>query len=158
MACDFHQSRCHQKIRSERQAAGCSNASINKALSALKQMFVLASETGSYKAPLRRSAERTTGEERVSRTRGISQVASRIARLFAAPVTLAFFTGTRLAEISRLTWQQVDLRDRTLNLNPGEGWRNPCVGAELGKFEQLENAPVVYNGLTSPRFATKRGS
>jgi len=26
----------------------------------------------------------------------------------------------RLGEISRLTWQQLDLRDRTLNLNPGE--------------------------------------
>jgi integrase len=36
------------------------------------------------------------------------------------PVTLAFFSGMRLGEISRLTWQQVDLKDRTLNLNPGE--------------------------------------
>jgi len=35
-----------------------------------------------------------------------------------APVTLAFFTGMRLGEISRLTWQQVDLRDRTLK-EPG---------------------------------------
>ena len=25
---------------------------------------------------------------------------------------------------------------------------NACVGAELGKFEKLENAAVVYNGLT----------
>jgi integrase len=29
-----------------------------------------------------------------------------------------------------------------------KSWRNACVGAELGKFEKLENAAVVYNGLT----------
>jgi integrase len=29
-----------------------------------------------------------------------------------------------------------------------KSWRNACVRAELGKFEQLENGPKRYNGLT----------
>jgi len=121
MACDFHQSQCHQKIRSERQAAGCSNASINRALSALKQMFVLAVRGGKLQsAPHVALLKKPPAGRGFLELDAFRELRAELPDYLRAPVTLAFFTGVRLGEISRLTWQQVDLRDRTLNLNPGE--------------------------------------
>ncbi len=110
-----------RKFVLERQDAECSNASINRALSALKRMFVLAVRDGKLQnAPHIALLKEPPARKGFLELEAFRKLRGELPDYMRAPVTMAFFTGMRLGEISRLTWQQVDLKDRTLNLNPGE--------------------------------------
>ena len=100
---------------------GKANATINRDLSALKRMFHLAKQSGKvnqipYIPMLKESNIR----------KGFFEYDQFIAIKEALPeylnpiVTLAYHTGWRKSEILNLTWDKIDMKQRTIRLDPGE--------------------------------------
>ena len=106
----------------ERQAEGASNASINRELAALKRMFNLAAATTPPKVvhvpyiPMLKESNVRRGffhhSEYLALRRELPE--------YLKPVlTFGYYTGARVGEILNLRWRQVDLKERTVNLDPG---------------------------------------
>jgi integrase len=113
------------KIRtyiSERQDEDISNAEINRELAALKRMFNLALQQTPPKV-LQRPYIPMLQERNVRK--GFFEHDEFVALRAAVPlelrpmVTFAYYTGWRKEEILELTWDCVDLHERTMRLNPG---------------------------------------
>lgn len=112
-----------RKFVLEQQKAGKANATINRSLAAVSRMFQLAVRDGKLQlqnAPniefLKEAAPRK-GFLEVPEFRRLRQELPEHLRPLA---TLAFVTGMRLGELRNLKWNQVNLVDGTLRLNPGE--------------------------------------
>lgn len=104
-----------------RQEAGASNASINRALAALKSMFRLAGRDGKLPgAPHIELCKEPNARDGFLEYDGFKKLRAELPAYLRGPVTLAFFTGMRLGEIAGLKWSQVDLKGRTIRLNAGE--------------------------------------
>ncbi len=105
-----------------RQEQGASNASINRELAALKRMFNLAARMTPPKVarvpyiPMLKESNVRKGffdhEEYLALRRELPNHVKPI-------LTFGYFTGARVGEILALKWHQVDLKERTVNLEPG---------------------------------------
>lgn len=105
-----------------RQEDGYANAEINRELAALKRMFNLALQQSPPK--VRHKPYIPMLKEHNIRT-GFFEHDDYVALWAALPgelrpvVTFAYYTGWRKQEILGLTWDRVDLRARTVRLDPG---------------------------------------
>lgn len=105
-----------------KQSEGMENASINRALAALKRMFNLALQqtpplvaTKPYIPMLKENNIRTgfySYEEYIA-------VLDKLPDYLKGPFVMAYFTGMRKEEILSLTWDRVNLFDRTITLDAG---------------------------------------
>ncbi len=105
----------------KRQREGASNGTISRELAVLRRMFSLAVKA--RKLPEALYIEMP----RVINVRSGFLEHDQFLRLYGAlpaylkPVTaMGYYTGMRLGEIRRLRWEQVDLPDREVRLNPKE--------------------------------------
>jgi integrase len=135
----------------ERQAEGAENGTINRELSALKRMFNLAIQAGN----LSHRPHIPMLKENAART-GFFEPGDFIALRNALPdylqpvVTFAYYTGWRKQEILHLKWNQVDLQEKIIRLNPdqtktGAGRVIALDGELLNVMQtQCENRRVVH--------------
>lgn len=107
---------------SKRQAEGGSNASINRELAALKRMFNLAATMTPPKVvrvpyiPMLRESNVRRGFFEHSEYLALC---SELPEYLKPVLTFGYYTGARVGEILDLRWRQVDLKSRTVNLDPG---------------------------------------
>ena len=107
---------------SKRQVEGASNASINRELAALKRMYNLAAATTPPKVvhvpyiPMLRESNVRRGFFRHSEYLALR---SELPEYLKPVLTFGYYTGARVGEILNLRWRQVDLKSRTVNLDPG---------------------------------------
>jgi integrase len=108
--------------RTKRQVEGASNGSVNRELAALKRMFNLAATTTPPKVfhvphiPMLRESNVRKGFFEHSEYLALRRELPAHLR----PVlTFGYYTGARLGEILSLRWRQVDLRVKTVYLDPG---------------------------------------
>lgn len=107
-----------------RQKAGASNATINRALAALRQIFRLSlkiiKEPPDFKSLLLKEPPARKGFlERAEYLRLLAALPTYVRPIF----TFAYFTGMRLGELKNLTWRNVDLREGMIRL-AGEQTKN----------------------------------
>jgi integrase len=105
-----------------RQEQGASNASVNRELAALKRMFNLAARMTPPKVarvpyiPMLKERNVRTGffdhEEYLA-------LRTQLPNHVKPVLTFGYYTGARVGEILALRWHQVDLKARTVNLEPG---------------------------------------
>jgi integrase len=107
-----------QAYTKERQAAGASNAEINRELALLKRAYNLAHRAeGITKKPYIPMLVERNVRQGFFEFREFEAVLSRLPAALRPPMTFAYYTGWRMAsEILRLTWPQVDLETGTVRL------------------------------------------
>ncbi len=107
----------------DRMNKGLSNASINRELAALKRMFHLAAECTPPKVNL---IPHIPMLKETNIRKGFFEYGEYLALRNALPeelksiVTFAYHSGWRKSEILSLTWDQVDIKEGIVTLNPGE--------------------------------------
>jgi integrase len=112
-----------QEYINHRQAAGAANGTINRALSLLKRAFNLGRNATPAKVG-RVPHIPMLVESNVRK--GFFEHDAFLAVRRALPeeirplITFAYYTGCRKGEILKLRWEQVDLADGTVRLEPGE--------------------------------------
>jgi integrase len=105
-----------------RQEQGASNASINRDLAALKRMFNLGAEMTPPKVarvpyiPMLKESNVRKGFFEHAEYLALRQ---ELPKHVEPVLVFGYYTGARLAEILRLKWHQVDLKTRTVRLEPG---------------------------------------
>ena len=108
------------KYIEDRLEAGASNATVNRELSALKRMFHLGQMSDKlYRVPsfalLKENNVRSGFFEQEELERLLPELP-----IYLRPVVLfAYYTGWRKGEILNLKWDQVDLEEKTVRLEPG---------------------------------------
>jgi integrase len=108
---------------SRRQQGGLSNASINRELAALKRIFNLASQCTPPKVTL---VPYIPMLKESNIRKGFFEPGEYVALRDALPnelkpvIVFAYHTGWRKEEILTLKWDQVDLKEGVVRLNPGE--------------------------------------
>ncbi len=120
-ATDITTTRIEEYI-TRKQGDGMANASINRTLAALKRMFILGMRhtpplvlNRPYFEMLRENNTRTgyySYEE-------YAVILDKLPGYMKGPFVMAYFTGMRKEEILSLTWDHVNLFDRTVTLDPG---------------------------------------
>jgi integrase len=142
---------------------GLANATINRELSALKRMFSLASECTPKKV---RDIPHIPMLKESNVRKGFFEYDQYMAIKNALPdylkpiVTLAYHLGWRKGECLGLTWDKVDMRQRTVRLDPGETKndeaRNAYMNDEL--FREMQGVfakrrlgcPYVFHHAGQP--------
>lgn len=104
-----------------RQSEGAANATINRELAVLKRAFRLAEQA---RTVLQRPFIPMLAEENARQgffeQRDFDDVRARLPEHLRGVVTLAYFTGWRVAsEVLPLTWAQVDRAEQVVRLEPG---------------------------------------
>ena len=105
-----------------RQAEGASNASINRELAALKRMFNLAAATTPPKVirvPYIPMLKERNVRKGFFEHREFLALRRELPEYLKPVLTFGYYTGARMGEILNLRWRQVDLKGRTVNLDPG---------------------------------------
>lgn len=111
------------KFVASRRALGEPNATINRALAALRRAFNLGRKAT---PPLVRNRPVISALRESNVRTGFFEPGEFQALRDALPeymrplVTAAYFTGCRRGELLALQWHQVDLKRKTIRLNPGE--------------------------------------
>ena len=142
---------------------GLANATVNRELSALKRMFSLASECTPRKV---REIPHIPMLKESNVRKGFFEYDQFIAVKEALPdylkslATLAYHIGWRKGEVLNLTWDKVDMKQRTIRLDPGETKndeaRNAYMTDELfremqGVFSQRRlGCPYVFHHAGQP--------
>jgi integrase len=136
-----------------RQEEGASNASINRELAALKRMFNLAARMTPPKVervpyiPMLRECNVRKGffdHEEYQALHGELPI-------HVKPVlTFGYYTGARLGEILALRWHQVDLRERTVILEPGTTKNDQPRTIPLA--DEVRNALAVQKAIRDTRY------
>ena len=142
---------------------GRANATVNRELSALKRMFSLASECTPKKV---RDIPHIPMLKESNVRKGFFESDQFIAVKEALPdylkslATLAYHIGWRKGEVPSLTWDKVDMKQRTLRLDPGETKneeaRNVYMNDDLfremqGVFSQRRlGCPYVFHHAGQP--------
>lgn len=139
-----------------KQAEGMENASINRTLAALKRMFNLALQqtpplvaSKPYIPMLKENNTRTgfySYEE-------YAAILDRLPGYMKGPFAMAYFTGMRKEEILSLTWDRVNLFDRTVTLEAGTTKNDEArilylTGELLSVIQQRHkdaNGPYVFH-------------
>jgi integrase len=120
---DVHPDHVSEYVR-DRQAAGAANASINRELSALKRMYRLALKAQKIKVVpyIAMLEERNVrkGFLRDSQYEALARETARIGLWLEALFELAYRYGWRKSELTEMRVGQLDLLERTIELNPGE--------------------------------------
>jgi len=108
-------------FKRERQAEGAANGSINRDLSALKRMFNLAIQAGrlAHKpyVPMLREQNARSGFFEANEFLSLRDA---LPSYLKPMITFAYYTGWRRGEILDLRWNQVDLHERIIRLNPDQ--------------------------------------
>jgi integrase len=105
------------------QAEGQSNASINRALAALRRMYRLAVKDKKIRladVPTIELCKEPPARHGFLERPHFDKLLGALPEYLRGPVTLAFHTGMRLGEIAGLRWNQVDLKNLEIRLNAGE--------------------------------------
>ena len=142
---------------------GLANATVNRELSALKRMFSLATECTPKKVrdiphiPMLKESNVRKGFFEYDQFMTIREALPEYLRPI---VTLAYHTGWRKGEVLNLTWDKVDVRERTIRLDPGETKneeaRNTYMNDELFKemqrvfIKRRFGCPYVFHHAGQP--------
>jgi len=106
----------------KRQQEQARNGSINRELAALKRMFNLAASTTPPKVirvpyiPMLKESNVRKGFFEHREFLALRRV---LPEYLKPVLTFGYYTGARVGEILNLRWRQVDLKGRTVNLDPG---------------------------------------
>jgi integrase len=135
-----------------RQAEGAANGTINRELALLRRMFKLAVQDETLRTiphfPMLKEAPPRRGFLEC----GDFQKLRRELPEYLRPVaTMGYYTGMRLGEILRITWESIDLRVGGIRLDPGttkndEPRTIPLIGElpEMLKIEREKNPEAVF--------------
>ena len=142
---------------------GLANATINRELSALKRMFSLASECTPRKVreiphiPMLKESNVRKGFFEYDQFVAVKEALPDYLKSLA---TLAYHIGWRKGEVLNLTWDKVDMKQRTIRLDPGETKneeaRNVYMNDDLfkemqGVFSQRRlGCPYVFHHAGQP--------
>jgi integrase len=104
-----------------RQEEGAKNGSINRELAALKRMFNLALQAEKItRKPYIPSLEENNARQGFFERADFERLLASLPDYWRPPVTFAYHTGWRLrSEVLPLRWDQVDLEQGTVRLDPG---------------------------------------
>lgn len=104
----------------KRQHEGAPNSTINRSLAALRRMFSLAKEDSKVRevphVPMLKEPPARRGFLEHSEFQQLRQALPEHLR---PVVTLGFYTGMRLGEIKKLRWENINLGDNQIRLDPG---------------------------------------
>jgi len=139
----------------DRQGKGYANGTINRELSALKRMYSLAIQAGKL---LQRPHIPMLTEDNVRKgffeRAQFEAVRNRLPALYQGVITLAYFTGWRVAsEILRLEWHQVDRAAGVIRLEPGTTKNRD---GRMFKYAELDEVRETIDGLWARHTALER--
>jgi len=150
--------------RAKRESEGASNGSVNRELAALKRMFNLAAATTPPKVthvpyiPMLRESNVRKGFFEHS---GYLALRRELPEYLKPVLTFGYYTGARLGEILNLRWRQVDLKGRTVVLDPGatknDQPRTIPLGSELVKILKVLKGIHDRNQPDDEWMFTRRG-
>jgi len=152
-AVDITTDRIRQYV-AQRQEASAGNATINRELAALKRMFNLAREMTPPKVqevpyiPMLKEPPARCGflrDENYKKLR--NQMPGHLRPVFA----MAYYTGMRAGEILNLRWEQVDLTERIVRLDPGATKNGE--GRTLFLTEELFQLLVILKHTRDAKYA-----
>jgi integrase len=104
----------------KRQAAGASNASINRALAGLRRMFHLAVQDSKLRdIPHIPMLKEPPARKGFLKHEAYIRLRDALPDHLRPVLAVGYYTGMRLGEILPLRWEQVDLVDREIRLDPG---------------------------------------
>ena len=107
-----------------RQEAGARNASVNRELAALKRMYRIALKAGRLKTvpfiPMLEERNVRKGFLRDAQYEALARETAKAGLWLRAMFELAYTYGWRKSELTGMRCSQVDLAERTIELNPGE--------------------------------------
>lgn len=124
----FSRKRAHETTTADvkayiakRQEEGAKNGSINRELAALKRMFNLALQAEKItRKPYIPSLEENNARQGFFERADFERLLASLLDYWRPPVTFAYHTGWRLrSEVLPLRWDQVDLEQGTVRLDPG---------------------------------------
>ncbi len=140
----------------DRLDKGYANATINRELSALKRMFKLAKQAGRFVGDVPHIpmlAEHNVRKGFFERAQ-FDAVRNRLAPMYQGLVTLAYYTGWRVAdELLPLEWHQVDRAAGIIRLEPGT---TKNEGGRMFKYGELEELVAAVEGLWARHEALER--
>jgi integrase len=110
-----------QEFIEKRKGDGLQNSSVNRELSALKRMFTLGTRARKVsQIPFVPMLKESNTRKGFFEHNEFLALKSALPPYLKAPVTFAYHTGWRESEILGLRWDQVDLDNKTVRLDPGE--------------------------------------
>ncbi len=143
-----------QRYIEQRQVQGAANATVNRELSLLHRAFTLGKEAG--KVNVIPTLPKKLKENNVRK--GFFERQQFVSLRAALPteikpiVTFAFWTGCRKGEILSLLWQQVDLVERVVCLNPGETKNNE--GRAISLVDELYEMLRMQKAIRDEKWPT----
>ena len=137
-----------------RQKAGASNATINRSLAALRQMFRLSKIQGQPEFDELMPDEPPARQgfiERDTYLRLLSVLPECVRPIF----TFGFYTGMRLGELENLTWQHVDRQQGIIRLEPEDTKNDEAREIPYARIPELAT-PMNELFRIAPRIHAKR--
>jgi integrase len=110
------------EFRAKRREQGASNASINRSLQLLRQMFSVATEKVKFpedRVPRIKMLKEPPPRQGFVEFDEFKRLRQALPEYLRVPTTLAYFTGMRLSEVVNLRWDYVNLKKRMIFLPPG---------------------------------------
>jgi integrase len=143
------------KFKNERKDSGAANATVNRALAALRRMFALATDDSHGPAMLQHGPAIKMLPEGEAR-QGFLNVADYDKLYNALPAYVqpifqtAFYTGMRKGELLNLTWDRVDLAEKMIRLEDSD------VKNQTGReIPLIDGLPELLEGIRRKNPAAK---
>jgi integrase len=139
-----------QEFIEKRKKDGLENSSVNRELSALKRMFTLGSRARKVnQIPFVPMLKESNTRKGFFEHNEFLALKSALPPYLKALVTFAYHTGWRESEILGLRWDQVDLDNKTVRLDPGETKNEE--GRTLFLNDELFHEMKVLQAKRDPR-------
>jgi len=134
-----------------RKASGVSNATINRSLAALRQMFQLSAKRIKNPPEIKLLPEPPARKGFLTRdqyTRLLVALPERVRPIF----KFGYHTGMRLGELQNLTWSRIDMRAKMIRLEAEDTKSGEGRVIPFGKFPELNELMVQLHRRSASDF------